>query len=71
VDGGRKFAQARLMDDQRKRDILASVYIIWHISKERGRRIFQKESMPADALAGLIRADLELLVFSKRRDMAA
>jgi hypothetical protein len=27
--------------------------------------------MPADALAGLIRADLELLVFSKRRDMAA
>jgi hypothetical protein len=48
-------------DDRHKRDISLSVYIIWHIWKERGRRLFQKVSMPPLAVVGLIRADMDLL----------
>jgi hypothetical protein len=55
------------MDDQRRKDISISVYIIWHIWKERGRRIFQEEAMSPNALAGLIRDDIELLELAKGR----
>jgi hypothetical protein len=53
-------------DDQLKRDISMSVYVIWHIWKERERRIFQNTSMPAVAIVALIKTDLELLNLAKR-----
>jgi hypothetical protein len=43
---------------------LAKHNVIW---KERGRRIFQNESLNATALAGLIRADIELIILAKGR----
>ena len=52
-------------DEQKKREVTLSIYIIWHIWKERGRRIFQDEMMPALAVAGLIKADLELFWLAK------
>jgi hypothetical protein len=39
--------------------------VIWHIWKERGRRIFQNASMPATALVTLIKSDLELLKLAR------
>jgi hypothetical protein len=53
------------MDEHRRKDISLSVYIIWHIWKERGRQIFQAESMTPNVLAGLIRDDIELLNLAK------
>jgi hypothetical protein len=50
--------------NRKKTLISVSVYIIWHIWKERGRRIFQSEALTASALAGLIRADLQLLALA-------
>jgi hypothetical protein len=38
-----------------------AVYVLWNIWKERGRRIFQNEVLPASGVAKLIRAELELL----------
>jgi hypothetical protein len=55
------------MDEHRRKDISLSVYIIWHIWKERGRRIFQDESLPPNVLAGLIRDGIELLNLAKGR----
>ena len=54
-------------DALKKKCVAASVYIIWHIWKERGRRIFQDEAMTASAVAALVRADLELLFLAKDR----
>jgi hypothetical protein len=51
--------------NQRKKDIALSMYILWHLWKERGRRIFQNEFLPAPALASLIRADFELVALAK------
>ena len=48
-------------DQQMMRALSLSVYIIWHLWKERGSRIFQDDSMPALARSALVRADLELL----------
>jgi hypothetical protein len=62
----KKLRQGR-KDDRHKRDISLSVYIIWHIWKERGRRVFQKVSMPPVAVAGLIRADMDLLHLAMAR----
>jgi hypothetical protein len=50
--------------NRKKTLISVSVYIIWHIWKERGRRIFQSKALTASALAGLIRADLQLLALA-------
>ena len=44
-----------------RRGLLQLRSIIWHIWKEKGRRIFQQQQMPPAAVAALIRADLELL----------
>ena len=57
--GGGKF------DLHKHRRLSLSVYIIWHIWKERGRRVFQDEMMPALALSALVRADLELLSIAR------
>ena len=54
-------------DDQKKKCVVASAYVIWHVWKERGRCIFQDEAMTATAVASLIRADLELLFLAKDR----
>ena len=54
-----------MKDDQKKCDVTLSVYIIWLIWKERGRRIFQDKMMPAVAVAALIKADLDLLSLAK------
>ena len=54
-------------DDHRKRDISVSVYVFWHIWKERGRRIFQQEEMLPAAIAGLVRADLESVILACHR----
>jgi hypothetical protein len=43
------------------------VFVTRTIWKERGRRVFQNESMNASALAGLIRAEIELLTLAKGR----
>jgi hypothetical protein len=53
------------INNQRKKDISLSIYIMWHIWKERGRRIFQNEYMTAPALASVIRAEFELVVLAK------
>jgi hypothetical protein len=55
------------VDEQRRKEISVAVYIIWHIWKEKGRRIFENESLSAFSLAGLIRADIELLTLGKGR----
>jgi hypothetical protein len=49
------------LDEQKKKQLSLASYIIWHIWKERGRRIFQNESVTPRVVAGLIRADLEVL----------
>jgi hypothetical protein len=54
--------------EQRKKNISLSIYIMWHIWKESGRRIFQNESMNAPALARLIRADIEMVALAKGVD---
>ena len=54
-------------DDQKKKRVTASAYVVWHVWKERGRRIFQDEVMTATAVASLIRADLELLFLANDR----
>ena len=46
--------------DQQKKDISLSLYVFWHIWKERGRRIFEHEALQATVVANLIKADLEL-----------
>jgi hypothetical protein len=48
-----------------------SICIVWHIWKERGRRIFEQEAMPANALCGIIRADLVLLLLAKGQQLIA
>jgi hypothetical protein len=52
-------------DDQWKSDISLSVYIIWHVWKERGRHVFQQVSLSPLGVAGLIKADLELLMLAR------
>jgi hypothetical protein len=61
-------APARTICTIRKRKYAPSVYTFWHIWKERGRRIFQKESKPASVVASLIRSDLDLLELARVRD---
>jgi hypothetical protein len=55
----------QMKDDQKKKDNTLSSYVVWHIWKERGRRIFQHESLTPSVVAGLIRVDLENLVLAK------
>ena len=50
---------------QHKADVAVAIYFFWHIWKERGRRIFQKELMPESVVAGLVRSDIELLLLAK------
>jgi hypothetical protein len=45
-------------DERHKKDITTSAYVIWHIWKERGRRIFQNASLPVLAIVAMIKADL-------------
>ena len=52
------------MDAQRRQAISLSVYVFWHIWKERGRRIFQGDAKPASVLASMIKADLVLLAIA-------
>lgn len=54
-----------MFDQLKHRRLTMSVYIIWHIWKERGRRVFQDETMPALALSALVRDDLELLTIAR------
>ena len=48
-------------DDQNKKDVSTAIYTFWHVWKERGRRIFQHEMLPATSVASLIKGDVELL----------
>ena len=52
-------------DEQKKQDVALSAYIIWHIWKERGRQIFQNVNASSNAVVGLIKADLDLLLLAK------
>jgi hypothetical protein len=52
------------LNEQKKIDMAVSIYIVGHIWKERGRRIFQQEAMPACALPGIIRDDLAMLALA-------
>ena len=52
------------VDEQKKRDTAMAAYVIWHLWKERGRRIFQDDSASTSTVAGLIRADLDLLLLA-------
>ena len=56
------------LDVNRKKGITASVYVVWHILKERGRRIFQQKSMTAPRVAELVAADLMMLQMAYRID---
>jgi hypothetical protein len=51
--------------NQRKKSIALSMYIMWHLWKERCRRIFEDEFLTAPALASLIRADFDLVLIAK------
>jgi hypothetical protein len=51
--------------NQRKKNIALSMYIMWHLWKEQGRRIFQNEFLTAPALASLIRANFDLVALAK------
>ena len=53
------------MDAQKKLIISLSVYVFWHIWKERGRRIFQGDAKPVSVLASMIKADMELLIIGR------
>jgi hypothetical protein len=53
------------LNEQKKIDMTASIYIVWHIWKERCRRIFQQEAMPACVLPGIIRDDLAMLALAR------
>jgi hypothetical protein len=55
------------MDETKKREVAVSVYTVWHIWKERGRRIFDHKQLNPQELAGLIRADLAELHLAKGR----
>ena len=48
-------------DEQKKRHTTLGIYTIWHIWKERGRRIFQDVNATASLVARLVRDDLDLL----------
>ena len=50
-----------------KKEVSLAVYIFWHVWKERGRRIFQQEILPAEAVVSLIKSDVELLFIAKGR----
>ncbi|KAK1691967.1 hypothetical protein QYE76_008664 [Lolium multiflorum] len=47
--------------DQRMRELPLAIYVIWHIWKERGRRIFQNKVATVPGVAALVRADMDLL----------
>jgi hypothetical protein len=51
--------------NQRKKNIALSMYIMWHLWKERCQRIFENEFLTAPALSSLIRADLDLVLIAK------
>ena len=59
-------ARARPKGSSFQSDIAIAVYIFWHVWKERGRRIFQKEELPAAGVAALVRSDIELLFIARR-----
>ena len=49
------------LSDQQKKDISTTIYIFWHVWKERSRRIFQQKTLDAASVATLIKNDVELL----------
>ena len=58
-------ARCGRIDEQKKKEIAMAIYVIWHIWKERGRRIFEDDKKPAVIVVGLVKADLELLRLAK------
>jgi hypothetical protein len=50
---------------EKNKEISMAVYTVWHIWKERGRRIFDQKSLTPSELAGLIKADLAELRLAK------
>uniref|UniRef100_A0ACD5TD80 Uncharacterized protein n=1 Tax=Avena sativa TaxID=4498 RepID=A0ACD5TD80_AVESA len=62
-----KRVRRRERNEQPKKDITVSVYMIWHIWKERGRRIFQDKAVTAITLSGLIRDDIQQLLLGLGR----
>jgi hypothetical protein len=51
--------------EQRLHELPLAIYVIWHIWKERGRRIFQNKVATAPGVASLIRADVMLLSLAR------
>jgi hypothetical protein len=64
----------RRSNEKNKREVSLSLYyIVWHIWKERCRRIFYQEAdqeaaMP-QVVAGLIRADIDEQLLAKGREL--
>lgn len=55
------------MDENRKQDVSVSAYIVWHVWKERGRRIFQNLVMTASSVSVLVKNDIQLVAQAKSR----
>jgi hypothetical protein len=60
----------RRSNERSKREISLSLYVVWHIWKERCRRIFDQEAASPQVVAGLIRSDIEELLLAKGRELA-
>jgi hypothetical protein len=58
-------------NELKKREISLSLYIVWHIWKERCRRIFDHKAASPQVVAGLIKADIEALLIAKGREPAS
>ena len=46
---------------------LLGCVFFWHVWKERGRRIFQREILTPNAVASLIQSDMALLELARSR----
>jgi hypothetical protein len=68
VAGGTSFEEER--NEMKKREISLSLYIVWHIWKERCSRIFDQKDASPQVVAGLIKADIEELLIAKGRELA-
>jgi hypothetical protein len=52
--------QSCVPKDQRKETITLACYTVWHIWKERGRRVFEGKELRANALAGLVKDEVAM-----------